>query len=254
MKTKKYKRWFELLMAMTLKELRARYKMAIFGFLWMFLNPVLQMLVMGFIFQFFVPIEMDNYFEFIFPGLLAWNFFAYTVSKNTPMYVNERALIQKAKFPREVVVLAVVLSNLFHFFVALVLFVVWLALIRGEIYWQLWWVMIMAVIWLTMLTSGLSLLLSSLNVRWRDINFGVQALLPLWFYATPIVYSLEWLPMWLTDWLKINPMTGVVELLRLSVGLESGGFYWQGLLVTIFILTLGIVVFKRESLFFDDWI
>ena len=49
--------------------------MAVFGFLWIFLNPLLQMLVLGFIFQFFIPIKTANYFEFLFPGLLAWNFF-----------------------------------------------------------------------------------------------------------------------------------------------------------------------------------
>ena len=65
-------------------------------------------------FSVFIPIKTANYFEFLFPGLLAWNFFIYS-NKNTPMYINERALIQKAKFPRETIVLSVVLSNLFHF-------------------------------------------------------------------------------------------------------------------------------------------
>lgn len=249
-------KWWELLLAMTEKEIKARYKMAVFGFLWIFLNPLLQMLVLGFIFQFFIPIKTANYFEFLFPGLLAWNFFSYTVTKNTPMYINERALIQKAKFPRETIVLSVVLSNLFHFFIALAMFVLWEALVVNELHWWRWWLLPGIVTWLAVLTSGLSFLFSSLNVKWRDVNFGVQATMPLWFYATPVVYSLDLLPDWLSRWLYLNPMTAIMEMIRwttlgLSINWTSVG--WS-LLVTLIIFIVGVYVFKKESPFFDDWV
>jgi len=250
------KRWLELLVTMTVKEVTARYKMAIFGFLWIFLNPLLQMLVLGFIFQFFVPIKTENYFEFLFPGLLAWNFFSYTVSKNTPMYVNERALIQKAKFPREAIVLSVVLANMFHFIMALTVFVLWEAVIVRELHWWRWWLLPGIVVWLTILTSGLSLLFSSLNVKWRDVNFGVQAMMPLWFYATPVVYSLDLLPYWMARWIYLNPMTAIMEMLRwavLGMPIEWIPVGWS-LFVTIILFGAGVLVFKKESPFFDDWI
>lgn len=250
------KMWLEFVLAMTQKEIKARYKMAIFGFLWIFLNPLLQMLIMGFIFQFFVPIKTANYFEFLFPGLLAWNFFSYTVTKNTPMYINERALIQKAKFPREAIVISVVLSNLFNFVIALVMFVLWEALVVGELHWWRWWLLPGIVVWLVILTTGLSLFFSSLNVKWRDINFGVQALIPLWFYATPVVYSLDLLPVWLSRWLYLNPMTAIMEMLRwttLGLPMNWMSINWS-LLVTLVIFILGVSVFKKESPFFDDWV
>lgn len=249
------KRWLEFVLAMTQKEIKARYKMAIFGFLWIFLNPLLQMVVMGFIFQFFVPIKM-NYFEFLFPGLLVWNFFSYTITKNTPMYINERALIQKAKFPREAIVISVVLSNLFHFLIALAMFVLWEALIMNELHWWRWWLILGITVWLTVLTTGLSLFFSSLNVKWRDVNFGVQAIMPLWFYATPVVYSLDLLPGWLSRWLYLNPMTAVMEMLRwITLGLEINWMAvgWS-LFVTLIIFMVGVYVFKKESPFFDDWV
>jgi len=253
---KKYQHWIEFVLAMTEKEIKARYKMAIFGFLWIFLNPLLQMLVMGFIFQFFVPIKTVNYFEFLFPGLLVWNFFSYTVVKNTPMYVNERALIQKAKFPREAIVLSVVLSNLFHFLIALVMFILFEWLFNFKIHWWRWCLVPGIVVWLTVLTSGLSFLFSSLNVKWRDINFGVQAIMPLWFYATPVVYSLDLLPAWLARWLYLNPMTAIVEVLRWTIMGTAVG--WWGLILslvmTMIIFGLGVFIFKKESPFFDDWV
>jgi len=249
-------KWWELLMMMTEKEIKARYKMAVFGFLWIFLNPLVQMLVLGFIFQFFIPIKTANYFEFLFPGLLAWNFFSYTVTKNTPMYINERALIQKAKFPRETIVLSVVLSNLFHFLMALVVFVLFEWLINSKIHWWHWCLLPGIAFWLAILTSGLSLLFSSLNVKWRDINFGVQALMPLWFYATPVIYSLDLLPSWLARWIYLNPLTAIIGILRwVIMGTEVP---WFSLLIsgisTIVIFETGVMVFRKESPFFDDWV
>lgn len=252
----KQKKWWDFVIAMTEKEIKSRYKMAIFGFLWIFLNPLLQMLVMGFIFQFFVPIKTINYFEFLFPGLLVWNFFSYTLTKNTPMYINERALIQKAKFPRESIILSIVFSNLFHFCISLLMFLVWTILVRGSFDLGRWLMLPVAIIWLSVLTSALSLLFSSWNVKWRDINFGVQAIMPLWFYATPVVYTLDLLPKWIEKIIYLNPMTAILGLFRWSIfGMPIEGLAVViSLLITIFLLTIGIIVFKKESPFFDDWI
>ena len=241
---------------LTEKELRTRYKMAVLGFLWIILNPLIQMLVMGFVFQYFIPIKQVNYFEFLFPGLLAWNFFSITIGRNTPIYVNERRLIQKARFPRESMVLSVILANLFHFFVALLVFVVWEALVVHEIHYFRWWLLFPIVIWLTVLTFGISLLFSSLNVRWRDVNFAVQTILPLWFYATPVVYPLEIIPGWLARIIYLNPVTPVIEMIRwatLGLPLNWVAVGWSAL-ITVAILLVGIYVFRKESPFFDDWV
>lgn len=252
----KQKKWWDFVLAMTEKEIKSRYKMAVFGFLWIFLNPLLQMLVLGLIFQFFVPIKTINYFEFLFPGLLIWNFFSYTITKNTPMYINERALIQKAKFPRESIVLSIVFSNLFHLLISLLVFMLWILLVRGNVDLTRWLVLPIAIGWLTVLTSGLSLLFSSLNVKWRDINFGVQAIMPLWFYATPVVYTLDLLPKWIERIIYLNPMTAILSLFRWSI--FGMAISWEpiviSLIMTLVIFVAGVAVFKKESPFFDDWI
>ena len=73
--------WLDFLWVMTQKEIKARYKHATLGFLWIVINPLSQMAVMGFVFQFFVPVHVDNYFLFLFAGLLPWNFFAQSLTK-----------------------------------------------------------------------------------------------------------------------------------------------------------------------------
>ena len=219
--------WLDFLYAMTSKEIKARYKRAVFGFLWILLNPLLQMLIMGFIFQFFVPVHVDNYFLFLFAGLLPWNFFAQSLTKTTPAFFYERNLIKKARFPREAIVLSIILSNFFHFIVALLLLVA--ALVFDKIFIEqyalleliaylgrmLW--LIPATLLLLVFTVGLSLFTSSFNVRFRDVNFIVQLLVMLWFYATPVIYALNLLPEWLWPISYLNPMTFIIELFHYSL-------------------------------------
>ena len=90
--------FLELLVAMTQRELRSRYKNTVFGFLWVVINPILQMLVIGFVFKFFMKGSIDNYYYYLFIGLLVWNFFSLSLTKATPSIVWERNLIKKAKY------------------------------------------------------------------------------------------------------------------------------------------------------------
>src|SRR5262245_48806610 len=99
--------YLDFLWAMTEKEIKARYKKAVFGFLWVVLNPLFQMVVMGLVLSYFITIP--NYFLFLFTGLLPWNFFSLSLAKATPAFVNERNLLLKAKFPREAIPFSIIL-------------------------------------------------------------------------------------------------------------------------------------------------
>lgn len=265
--SKKQKYWLDFLFVMTQKEIKARYKHAALGFLWIVINPLSQMLVMGFVFQFFVPVKVDNYFLFLFAGLLPWNFFSQSLTKATPAFFYERNLIKKAKFPRESIVLSIILSNLFHFLVALVLLVG--ALVADKLFLEgygvlalvaylgrmLW--LLPALLLLVILTVGLSLSTSSLNVRFRDINFMVQLTVMLWFYATPVVYALNLLPELLRPLFYLNPMTFIVELFHyalMGLPITLGNFAWVSLVVVFYMFYLGWRVFNKENRNFDDWL
>src|SRR3972149_1050971 len=192
MSRKRAKSWWDFIWSFTYRELKARYRGTIFGFLWMFLNPLFQMLMIGTIFQFFVPVKTDNYFLFLFAGLLPWNFFSLSLAKATPSFVFERGLIQKAAFPREAIPLSIIFSNFFHFLVALALYL-GVLVIAGLLSFQWLWI-VPAMVWILLLAAPFSLLFSALNVRYRDVNFLIQALIPLWFYASPIISSQELSP------------------------------------------------------------
>lgn len=265
--SKKHRHWLDFLSAMTQKEIKARYKRATFGFLWVVLNPLLQMLVMGFVFQFFVPVQVDNYFLFLFAGLLPWNFFAQSLTKTTPAFFYERTLIKKAKFPREGIVLSIIFSNLFHFLVALILLLI--ALIGDKLLIETYsfmelifyslrmlWV-IPAILLLLIFTIGLSLITSSLNVKFRDINFIVSLAVMLWFYATPVIYALNLLPEFLRPIFYLNPMTAIIEMFHyalMGLPITMISFVWVAIVLTICFFYLGVRTFNRESKNFDDWL
>ncbi len=263
----KVRYWLDFLWVMTQKEIKARYKHATLGFLWIVINPLSQMAVMGFVFQFFVPVHVDNYFLFLFAGLLPWNFFAQSLTKTTPAFFYERNLIKKAKFPREAIVLSIILSNLFHFLVALLLLVA--ALVTDKVFFEqygflellsyigrmLW--LLPAILLLLSFTVGLSLLTSSLNVRFRDVNFMVQLAVMLWFYATPVIYALNLLPELLRPLFYLNPMTFIVELFHYALmGLPVTFVELWAIAITVIVIVLyiGLLVFKKENRNFDDWL
>lgn len=248
----KSKHYLDFLWAMTEKEIKARYKRAFFGFLWVILNPLLEMLVVGMIFSFFI--DIPNYFLFLFSGLLPWTFFSLSLSKATPSIVYERALLNKAKFAIETIPISIILANFFNLIISIGLFS--LVLLSLDLIAISKLVLIVpALTWLLLFTIGLSLLTASLQVRFRDISFFVQTLLTLWFYATPILYSLSLLPESLRPLFAINPLTSIFELMHIAF-LNQGVFEYQfalyNLVISIAVILTGIHVFRKEHKLFVD--
>jgi ABC-2 type transport system permease protein len=248
--------FFELLWGMTEKELRARYKYTIFGFIWLVANPILQMLVIGFVFTFFMKEPVEHYYYHLFMGLLVWNFFSLSLSKTTPSIVFDRSLIKKAAFPRSIIPLSIILSNFIHFVLAFSIFMLPITSL-GTLSFSSIPYLLIGFCFLIIFTTGISLLTSALNVKFRDINFFVQALLLLWFYATPIIYSLFQMPRDLLWLWRFNPMTSILQLFQHALlGAPAPGLAMlaSNIAVIIIITTLGILVFRDESKTFDDWI
>ncbi len=253
----KQRHWIQFLLTMTKKEIKVRYKHTIFGFLWAVMNPLLQMAIIGTVFQFFVPVKVHNYFAFLFAGLLAWDFLSMTLSRTTPLYVHERSLLQKASFPREVIFLSNILANMFHLVIAMGVFWLINTTIFGQsMSWSVFCLPV-AVLWLLVVTAGLSGLTGSLNVQFRDVDFMVKAILPLWLYATPVLYTIQLIPeRW--HWLfYLNPMVGVVELFRfslLNLPVTDWGMLGVNGLISVGCAAVGVVAFRRLSPHFVDWL
>ena len=246
----------ELLTVMTIKELRARYKYTIFGFFWLVANPLIQMLVIGFIFTFILKEPVKYYYFHLFIGLLIWNFFSISLNKTTPSIVWERAMIKKAKFSRIILPLSIILSNLFHFILAFLILMIPVSFL-GTFSLIRIFPLLLGFILLISFTIGLCLLTTALNVRYRDINFFTQALLVIWFYATPIIYSFSLIPKRLLWLWRLNPMTSILQLFHYSL-LDAPppgpAMLTSNITVIIIVTGLGLYIFNKESKNFDDWV
>ncbi len=248
--------FYELLIEMTKRELDARYKNTLFGFLWVLINPLMQMSVIGFIFKFFIKEPISNYYFYLLVGLLVWNFFSLSLSKATASIVNERSLIKKAKFQREIIPISIILSNFTHLIAAFLILLV-LASFNGIFSIYNIPGFIAGVVLLLTFATGLSLLTSSLNVKFRDTSFFVQSVLVIWFYATPIVYSISVIPHELIWIWRLNPMTSVIQLFQnalVSAPAPGPAMLFSNISVTVIIAILGINIFRSESKNFDDWL
>lgn len=213
------------------------------------------MLVMGYIFSFFISFKMDNYFSYIYSGLLVWNFVTSTILRSVTIIISERSLIQKSNFPKEILVLSVVLANFVHLLISFVLFMV-VVLFLGQFKWQ-WLLMPVVILPLLTMTSGLSLLFAALNVKHRDVNFIVQMSTTIWFYLTPVVYTLELIPKEHVSWFILNPMVGVLDILRLFfLGIELKYLYIDLISLgwSLLIFIIGYWVFKKKSIYFNEWV
>lgn len=247
---------YELLIEMTRRELVTRYKNTLFGFLWVVINPLMQMIVIGFVFRFFIKEPIPNYYLYLLVGLLIWNFFSLSLSKATSSIVNERNLIKKAKFEKETIPLSIILSNFINLLIAflILLIPIYFSNILSIYNFPEF---IIGMVLLLAFTTGLSFITSALNVKYRDISFFVQAILTIWFYATPVVYSINIIPyklMWI--W-RLNPMTSIIQLFQhalVSAPPPGIAMLTSNIIVIIIVFILGIKIFKKEDKYFDDWI
>jgi ABC-type polysaccharide/polyol phosphate export permease len=203
-----------LVLALLERELKARYRGSILGFVWTFLNPLLLMAVYALVFRFYMRIAVANYALFLLAGLLPWTWFSSSLADGTNAIVGGSSLVTKSLFPTEILPVVVVLSNMVNFALSIPL----LALAGwayGVSFSPLAWLWLVPVMVLQcVFTLGLVLSLAALNVHYRDVQHVVANLLLLWFFLTPIVYPASQVPERLHLLLWANPVALFTEIYR----------------------------------------
>jgi len=245
----------DLTFALVSKELKSKYKSTTLGFLWIVVNPLLQMIVLTIVFSFIIKIQVDNYSLFVFSGLLPWMFFSLSIQGGTSSLITNRDLIKKVPFPREILPISSVLAHLFIFILSLVLLVFFVVITLGLSFSLLF--LIPLILLVALFAVSLSLLLSSLDVYYRDVSFMLQALLIPWFYLTPILYPISYVPKQFLGIYQLNPMVGIMTAFQ-SIFLKENIVVWSALgvsvLETAILLVAGFFVFKKRSKYFADWL
>ena len=179
-----------LLRNLVIRDLKVRYKSSLLGVVWSLLNPLLMMVVFTLVFGVLAGNDIRDYSVFFLVGLLPWNFFNGALLGSTLSITANAALVKKVYFPRELLPLASIFSNLVNFGIALIVLVVFLyATGLGLTVHALW--VIPLLITQIIFTLGLGLLLGSLQVFYRDVMMILDVVMLAWFFLTPVMYSLS---------------------------------------------------------------
>ena len=208
-------RYRALIIVLVSRDLKARYRGSVLGFLWSMLNPFLMMLVYWLVFSIYLRNGMQNYHVYLFCGLLPWLWFSASLLEGCGSIISGANLVKKVMFPAEILPLVVVISNLIHFFFGLPILIVFLVVYRITPGLNLSAFPLVVIIQF-MFTFALVLALSALAVHLRDIQQILTNIVTLWFFMSPIVYSLADLdlgskPAAVSMVMNLNPMKHVME-------------------------------------------
>ncbi len=242
----------ELILNLTINELKLRYRNSILGFLWQILNPLFYLLILAIVFSKIIRFRIENYTIFLFAGLTSWLMIQQTVTIATASVVNNQSLIRKVYIPKIVFPLSNVLARYVdHLILTLILFG-FLIIFKAPFTINL--LFIPFIILLHFLFSlGLSLIFATAYIKIKDVQHIIAIAFQALFYITPIIYSIEILPQNYRPLFLLNPFYYFVECFRFPIYNSSPPP--QNILFVVFILTVfalftGLFVFLRNEKYF----
>lgn len=228
-----------LMTAFLIRDLKLRYKQTVFGVLWAILQPLTTMVIFSFFFGKLANIPSDGvpYPVFSFAGLLLWTYFSTGLSLSSNSMISNANLITKVYFPRVIIPLTSTLTGLVDYVVSASIMIGLLIYFKIAITSMI--LLLPFLLFLTwLLTAGLGLVLTSINVKYRDVRYVLPFFIQTLLYVTPVIYPASVAERFRLL-LLLNPMTGIIETHRaVWLGLPIP---YDGLLISTFI-TIGIVV------------
>ena len=200
----------EMIRMLIRRDLRGRYKGTFLGFVWTFLNPLLQFVVYAVVFSQIIKMNIEQFYIYLFIGFIPWYFFASTVPVGAGCVHAQSNLVLKIYFPRMVLPISATLSGFCNMLYSEL---VVLAVILVSGFGVSYHIAALPVVFLgqLLIVLGIVLIVSAITVYYRDIQHIIDIIVMAWFYITPIVYTPEYVPdrfKWILD---INPMAGIIE-------------------------------------------
>ena len=251
----------DLLFLFVRRDFVSIYKQTILGPLWFFIQPMFTMIMYTFIFGTLAGFSTDGLPKplFYLVGITVWNYFADTLNKTSNVFRDNANIFGKVYFPRLIVPLSLVFSNLIKFAVQLLLVIVVMILytFKGAQFSPSLYLVMFPLVLLLMAGQGMGfgMIISSMTTKYRDLSFLVTFGVQLLMYATPIIYPFSSVPEKYKWLILMNPMTQIIELSRLGL-LGVGSFELQHLgycmLCTITVLFIGVIVYNRVEKNFVD--
>lgn len=238
----------------------SQYKQTILGPLWAIIQPLLTTVVFTVVFGSLAGLAAEGVPSFLFflSGNVAWQYFSNCLTATANTFTGNAGILGKVYFPRLVMPISTVMTNLISFGIQMAMFLIFLIWywIAGAVQPNLYVLMLpLLVVHMAMLSLGTGVIISALTTKYRDlkmlVGFGVQ----LWMYATPVAYDIGIIPERLMGLYMLNPMTPIINAFRyafLGIGSFEIGYYLLSWAVTLVILFAGVVLFSRVEKTFMD--
>ncbi len=245
----------ELLRFLTVRDIKVRYKQTVLGGLWAILQPFMSMVVFTIFFGMLAKIPSDNlpYPIFVYTALLPWQYFSNGISNAGNSLVASSHLISKVYFPRIIIPAASLGAGLLDFIIAfsiLIAMMLYYGIFPGAGIFILPFLMLGVAI----AALGVGMILSALNVAYRDFRYVIPFLVQFWLFATPVIYPASMIPEQWRWLINLNPMAGLISAFRSS--LLNTPILWNDLLisgtVSMVLFILGIAYFTRMERRFAD--
>ncbi|MBM3136832.1 MAG: ABC transporter permease [Chloroflexi bacterium] len=248
----------ELVLFMTWRDLKVRYKQTLLGASWAILQPFLTMVVFSIFFGNLANVPSDGvpYPIFSYTALIPWTLFSKALQDASRSLVASSHMITKVYFPRMILPLASVLAGVVDFLIAFIV-LIGMMIIYGIVPTGNIWTLPLFLLLALVTAIGVGFWLSALNVLYRDINYVLPFLTQFWMFLTPIAYPSSMVPQRFQAFYALNPMTGVVEGFRwalLGTGQAPGIMTVVSTLVALVLLISGMFYFRRMERLFADMV
>ena len=250
----------DLILLFVKRNFIAQYKQTILGPAWAVIQPMLTTVIFTFVFGSMAGLSADGVPSFLFymSGTITWTYFSTCLTKTADTFTGNARIFGKVYFPRLVMPISTVLTNLIAFSIQFAMFLSFLAfyVVKGEVHPSIYILLLpLLVVQMAMLALGSGIIISALTTKYRDlkmlISFGVQ----LWMYGTPVAYDIRIVPQKLLGMYMLNPMTPIINTFRkafLGIGVFQPRYYLCGWAVTLVILFVGVILFNQVEKTFMD--
>lgn len=251
----------DLLMMFVKRNIITQYKQTILGPTWFFIQPALTTIMYMIVFGGIAKISTDGLPQplFYLAGIVCWQYFSDCLNKTSSTFTENQGIFGKVYFPRIIVPLATVTSNLVRMGIQFFLFVavyVYYIIIGVDLTPNVYILLIpVLILMLAGLSLGFGIIISSMTTKYRDLTILFTFIVQLWMYATPVIYPLSTMPadkQWI---MAINPVTSIIETFKfatMGVGTFSWGMLGYSFGFMIVLMAIGIVVFNKVQRSFMD--
>ena len=238
----------EMIVMLVHRELRGKYKGSVLGFLWTFLNPLLQLLVYTFVFSIVMRAGVEDYYLFLFVALVPWTYFSGSLAGGANCILGQANLVNKIYFPREVLPIAHVLSQLVNMLLTYIVVIIVILISGKGINPVAWLFFPVVVLQETLLAIGFVFLLSAITVFFRDMGYFISVFMMLWQFVSPVMYGIDLVPERFRVLYSLNPMTPVIIAYRdifYYKQIPELSTFLMGTAMGLIMLIIGWVVFGR---------